>query len=66
MPKLHKNPIKANLIVVFPKSSKKPLARTITSIFRLFFRQIQIYNDRCKFFTGFNTFRVVPEKETSN
>ena len=41
MPKLHKNPIKARLIKASPKSSIKPLARSGTSIFRLFFRQIQ-------------------------
>ena len=47
-----------------PKSSIKPLARTITSIFRLFFRQIQAYNDKCKFFTGVNTCCVVQNNET--
>ena len=41
MPKMHKNPIKARFIIASPKSSIKPLARTITSIFCLFFRQIQ-------------------------
>ena len=55
MPEIHKNPIKARFMIVSPKSSIKPLARTITSIFRLFFRQIQIYNDKCRFFTGVNT-----------
>ena len=30
MPKMHKNPIKARFIIVTPKSSIKPLARTIT------------------------------------
>ena len=55
MPKMHKNPIKARFIIVSPKSSIKPLAITIASIFRLFFRQIQTYNDKCRFFTGVNT-----------
>ena len=59
MPKTHKNPVKARFIIASPKSSIKPLARTITSIFRLFFRQIQTYNDKCRFFTGVNTFWVV-------
>ena len=45
MPKMHKNSIKARFIIASPKSSIKPLARTIMSIFRLFFRQIQTYND---------------------
>ena len=56
MPKMHKSPIKARFIIVSPKSSIKPIARAITSIFRLFFRQIQICNDECRFFMGFNTF----------
>ena len=59
MPKMHKNPIKARFIIVSPKSSIKTLARTITSVFRLFFRQIQTYNDKCRIFTGVNTFWVV-------
>ena len=59
MPKMHKSPIKAIFIIASPKSSIKPLASTITSIFCLFFRQIQIYNDKCRFFTGVNTFWVV-------
>ena len=39
--KTFKNPIKARFIVASPESSIKPLARTIASIFRLSFRQIQ-------------------------
>ena len=48
--KMHKNPIKARFIIAYPKSSIKHLARTIAAIFRLFFRQIQEYNDTCRFF----------------
>ena len=40
MPKMHKNPIKARFIIASHKYSIKPLARAITSIFRLFFRKI--------------------------
>ena len=59
MPKMHKNPVKARFIIASPKSSVKHLARTITSIFRGFFRQIHTYNNKCRFFTGVNTFWVV-------
>ena len=59
MPKMHKNPIKARFIIASSKSSIKRLARTITSVFRLLFRQIETYNDECRFFTGANTFWVV-------
>ena len=56
---MHKNPLKARFIIAPPKSSIKPLARTITSVFRLFFRQIQTFDAKCGFFTGVNTFWVV-------
>ena len=59
MSKMHKIPIKTRFIIVSPKYSIKPLARTITSILRLLFRQIQTYNDKCRFFIGVNTFWVV-------
>ena len=59
MPKMYKNLIKARFIIASTKSSKKPLARTITSIFHLFFRQLQTYYDKCRLFTGINTFWVV-------
>ena len=35
VPNMHKNPIKARFIIGSPKSSIKPLARPITSVFRL-------------------------------
>ena len=56
---MHKNPINARFIIASPKSSIKPLVRPVTSVFRLFFRQIQTYNDKYRFFTGVNTFWVV-------
>ena len=56
MPKMDKNFIKGRFIIASPKSSIEPLARTITLIFRLLFRQIQTYNDKCRFFTDVNTF----------
>ena len=59
LPKMHKNPTKARFIIASPKSSIRPLVRTITSIFRLFFRQMQTYNNKCRFLTGVNTFWVV-------
>ena len=55
---MQQNPIKARFIIASPKSSINPLARTITSIFLLFFRRIQTYNDKCRFFKGVNTFCV--------
>ena len=64
MPKMHKNPIKARFIIASPKSSIKHLARSITPIFHLFFRQIQTYNDKYSFFTGVNSFWVVQNNKS--
>ena len=41
MPKMHQSLIKARLIVASPKSAMKPLPKTVISIFRLLFRQIE-------------------------
>ena len=38
---MHESPIKDRLIVASPKSAMKPLPRTVTSIFRLHFRQME-------------------------
>ena len=59
LPKMHKSPIKARFIIASPKSSTKPLSRAITSAFHLFYIQIESYIDKCRFFSGVNTFWVV-------
>ena len=64
MPKMHKNLIKAILIIVSPELSVIPV-RTITSVFRLFVRQIQKYNDKYRFATDVNTFWVKQNNRTT-
>ena len=64
MPKMHKTPIKARFIIASPKSSIKPLVSAITSIFHLFFRQMQTYNDKPRLFTRVNTFWVVQNNKS--
>ena len=59
LPKMHKSPIKARFMIASRKSSIKPLSQAIPSAFRLFYRQIESYNDKCRFFSGVNTFWVV-------
>ena len=56
---MHKIPIKAGFIIASPKSSITPSGRPITSTFRLFFGQIQTYNDKCRFFIGVKTSLIV-------
>ena len=59
MPNMHKIPIKAGFITASPKSSTAPVVRPIASTFRLFFGQIQTYNDKCRFFIGVKTSQIV-------
>ena len=51
IPKNHKTPI-------------KPLAKSLTSLFRVFFKQIETFNAKCIFFSGVNTFWVVQNNKS--
>jgi len=59
LPKKHKNPSKARFIVAAPKCTVKPLSKAITAIFKMFYKKIEAYNDKSRFFSGVNTFWVV-------
>ena len=61
LPKLHKSPIKFRFIIAAPECSIKPLARSITSIFKLFQRQICTYNEISSFYSGIKTFWVIQD-----
>ena len=63
LPKLHKNPIKFRFIIAAPNCSIKPLAQTITKIFKLFYRQIETYNNKSQFYSSVKTFRVIKNNE---
>ena len=58
IPMMHKNPIKAIFMIASPKSSIKPLVRTIALIFCLILDKTQTHNDKCRFFKGVNNFWV--------
>ena len=55
---MHEIAIQSRFIIPSPKTSIKPLASTITSIF-LFFRQEKADNDKCRFFKVAKTFWVL-------
>ena len=63
LPKMHKNPTKSRFIIAAPKCSIKPLSKAVTQIFRLFYKQIESYNKKCKYFTGVNAFWVVQSNQ---
>ena len=58
-PKLHKTPIKFRFIIAAPDCSIKPLSRTITKMFKLFYRQIEQYNAKSYYFSYVKTFWVI-------
>ena len=63
IPKKHKTPSKARFIVGASHCSVKPLAKALTSVFKLFYRQIEKYNKIDHFFTGVKTFWVIQDKK---
>ena len=46
LPKLHKNPIKFRFIIAAPNCSVKPLVKTVTKLFKLFYKQIEHFNEK--------------------
>lgn len=63
LPKLHKSPVKFRFIIAAPECSIKPLARSITSIFKLFQQQIRKYNEISSFYSGIKTFWVIQDNK---
>ena len=59
IPKKHKIPSKARFIIASPKCSIKTLSKYITSVFKLFYKQIESYNKKCEYFSGVKSFWVV-------
>ena len=63
IPKKHKVPSKTRFIVAASLCSMKPLAKSLTSIFKLFYRQIEKYSEIDRFFSGVKTFWVIQDKK---
>ena len=57
--KMPKVPNKPRFIMASVKSSIKPLSQAITSAFRIFYRRIESYNNKYRFFAGVNAIWVV-------
>ena len=70
LPKMHKAPISARLIIASKKCTVKPLNRNIASAFKLVHKAIDKYHKKDKYFSGVNSFWVVqnnvPVIETLN
>ena len=63
LPKLHKNPVKFRFIIAAPNCSVKPLSKAITKIFKLFYKQIETYNDKSLHYSSIKTFWVIQNNE---
>ena len=59
IPKMHKTPSGARFIVASSKCSTKPLSKTISSVFKLIFNQIQHFNHKNKFYSNIHKFWIV-------
>ena len=55
IPKIHRNPISSSFIVASPVCSTKPLAKDITSVFKLFYKKGGKYTKE-KMWSGIKTF----------
>ena len=56
IPKIHRNPISSGFIVASPVCSTKPLAKDITSVFKLFYKKGGKYHTKGKMWSGIKTF----------
>ena len=60
---MHKSPIKFRFIVAAPVCATKPLSKSLASIFKQFYHQIELYNAKSSFFSGVKTFWVIQNNE---
>ena len=58
-PKMHKNPVGKRFIVASKKCSLKPLAKIISSIFKMFYYQMENFHKSEKFLANYNQFWVL-------
>ena len=63
LPKLHKKPLKFRFIIAAPSCSVKPLSKAITSVFKMFYNQIERYNMKCCYYSSVKTFWVIQNNQ---
>ena len=64
IPKMHKNPISFRVIITSPVCSIKPLAKDITSIFKLFYEKVERYHTKGKALSGIKSFWTIQNSYT--
>ena len=60
---MHKNLTKFRFIIAAPKYSIKPLSKSITSILKLFYSQIESYIKKSHFYSDVKIFWIVQNNE---
>ena len=63
IPKIHKTPTKSRFIVAGVKCTVKPLAKSITTVLKKFYEQIENYNKVRHYYSGVKTFWCVQNKD---
>ena len=58
-PRLHKDPVGNRFIIASPKCSTKPLLKDVTSILKLFQKQIQNFHDKNRVWTGVSNYWII-------
>ena len=59
LPKMHKTPVTAKLIVASKNFSTKPLSDVISKVFKIIFNHVESFHIKSLFYTGFKTFWFV-------
>ena len=59
MPKMHKTPVGERFIIASPKCSAKPLLKDVTSILKLFQKQVESFHDKNRLWVGVSNFWVI-------
>ena len=56
---MHKTPVGERFIIASPKCSAKPLLKDVTSILKLFQKQVESFHDKNRLWVGVSNFWVI-------
>jgi len=62
-PKMHKTPSSCRFIIASKHCSTKPLSKSISSVFKLIFNQIENFHKNAKFLNNYNKFWVLQNSD---
>ena len=62
-PKMHKNPSGCRFIIASKTCSTKPISKSVSSAFKLIYKQVETYHANAKFFANYNKFWVLQNSD---